>query len=364
MNSFTFNSKRFPVAFVLSIILYFLIQAMAVRVSKVWDFSLFYGNIGPGDPLLVEGTLRTLTKKAGEKIVFIYGSSQARQDLDVAYLNERFKDSKIKFYNIAVSGSAQPIDIFMMQDEIFKYDPALLIYMPFVESFYCTYRYNGHSPLRYFFDPKIIGPMHLYLNKKEFFAMSRDIFEGFLGRASPCFRYREQINNVMTTALKSWTGIEKRTEPMVHRYPDNHPADVEKEIRSSGTAAYYYNDYTNLNEAVFAKVAKDFKAHGIKLLVVSGPLHPWIGRIYNQATIDPMYDKYLYDQAQRNDFVYLSKRDLPEFTENEFIDLTHLKSTGRKRLTEFLADSLEKQLQDDLVNQHGLFARTVKISIQ
>ena len=84
------------------------------------------------------------------------------------------------------------------------------------------------------------------------------------------------------------------------------------------------------------------------MLVISGPLHPQVGRIYNQKEIDQKYNKYLYDQARKNGFVYLSEKDLPEFSQEDFIDLTHLKSDGRKRLTEFLADSIGRELQPEL----------------
>jgi hypothetical protein len=101
--------------------------------------------------------------------------------------------------------------------------------------------------------------------------------------------------------------------------------------------------YTAFSEHLFILFAQDIIAKGVRLTVMSGPVHPLIKQCYPEK-IDARYESFLSQQAERLGFVYIPQSHLPPFTEDDFIDFTHLNESGRNKLTRFLGEYVSKEI--------------------
>lgn len=335
-NLFTFNFKKIPIAFIVSVLMLIVIHVLVSYSSDFWHFSYLNAKWGHDDPLRFEAILRNMPSDEGKKRVFLLGSSQTRTDFDEVLLNKLYGDKGYVFYNLGLAGSAQPIDIFMMRKRILKYNPDLIIYMPFVETFYSSYKLSGHNQLKFFFEPSIIPYLFKYLNKKEFISCFDDIAEGFLGKISILFRYRNQINSMIGNGFKSLLKREHKVEPEGHPFLEVKGMDhFIEEMEKYPDGKFNVSQYTKLNQVLFSKMADDIASRNVKLIVISGPTHSLIEKLYDKETIDPLYNQFLEAQARKHDFMYFPENRLPAFQNEDFYDFSHLTDLGRDRLMAF-----------------------------
>ena len=131
-SSSTSNSRKLPIAFIGSLLCFFSVHLLIVNNQAFWRFCYFYSDPVPDDGIRLEAQLRGITPSDGVKRVFLTGSSQTREDFDVAYLNRKTAETHTLFYNFGTSGNASPIEMFMLKDKLLARKPAAILYVPFV----------------------------------------------------------------------------------------------------------------------------------------------------------------------------------------------------------------------------------------
>lgn len=155
--------------------------------------------------------------------------------------------------------------------------------------------------------------------------------------------YRDSLERIFTSAVINYVGNEIRTAPKKYAYQDAKPESYfTAEIEKANENQYYVSVYTGLNEELFSAFARDVISRGTKFIVLSGPTHPLIKKTYKATVIDTAFDGFFREQALKLGFAYLPQSELPLFTEDDFIDFTHLNAAGRGKLTEFLKDYLAR----------------------
>jgi len=332
-NSFILVFKKLPFVFISSLFLFFLIESGLANSSTFWRFCNRYSEPMLDDGIRLEAELRTMPEVDKAKKVFLAGSSQAREGLDIEYLNNRFEN--VLFYNLGASGAASGIDMFMITDKLLSKQPETIVYLTFVEGFYYDYNYGK---LKRYFDPKVMPYFLEHIDSRTIFSHKGHLLDAFLGRISLFYKYRSSFGRIFSSALKDYLGMEKGDSVKRFAFRENKPRSYfMREIAKADKKRYLATSYTVLNQQLFKLTAKEIAAKGVRLIVLSGPTHPLISDCYERE-IDIAYDSFFEKQAKELGFVYLSKEQLPVFTKDDFIDFTHLNKAGRIKLTGFFGD--------------------------
>ncbi len=347
------NSKKLPIAFIGSILFFLFTHLLIVNNQAFWRFCYLYSDPVPDDGIRLEAQLRGIAESDGRKKIFLTGSSQTREDFDIDYLNRKMKGAHTVFYNFGTSGNASPIEMFMIKDKLLAKNPAAILYVPFVGTFYSRYYF---AKMKYYFSPVILPHMLRALGLKQILKYENirtPFIDSVLGTLTIFYRYRESIGRIILTALSHHMYIERRAGPEKYAYTKNKPAAYfERAIKRAKGNKYSISGYTEFSEYLFILFAQDIIAKGVELTVMSGPVHPLIKKCYPEK-IDVRYNNFLSHQAEKLGFVYIPQSHLPPFAEQDFIDFTHLNESGRSKLTKFLEDYVSEEIMQGRKALHG-----------
>jgi len=342
MNSFISNFKKLPIAFIFGILLFIGAQFSVERSMPFWNLCYLYSLPLDDDNLRLEYQLRKAESEKQMKKILLIGSSQVREGFDANALNSATKKANISFYNLGLSGGAPSVDMFMIKDRFFSLDPELIVYMPFVESFFYNYEF---SKLKFYFNPSLIKETISNLKMTNTEIHRRALIDSYLSTFSILYKYRSSIKAVFDRKLVySLAGVDKQ-QPTKYAHSKNKPDSyfVHGILNSKGNR-YNATKYTKGNKKLFKEFAKETLSRDIKFIVITGPTHPLIKKTYSKE-IDQKYNDFLSQTAQGLGFIYIGENNLPEFTAKDFRDFTHLNEIGRKKLTSFLFSLLTKKVK-------------------
>lgn len=341
-NSSIFNSKRIPLAFISSVVLFFIVQAVLVGSRQFWRFCYFYSYPSSGDKLRMEANLRLIAHDQTQRKVFILGSSEAREDIDVDLLNKFLKDAGFGFYNFGLSGYGSPFEMLYVMNKALRYRPDVIVYMPYIGSFFPDTDFELKNIMRSYFHPSQLT----FLSK--YFGLDFDILPDIVvieldyvwGRVSPLYQYREQVQMILNAALRNKLGIEKRSEPLRFAYTQNqHPTYFIAQILKEKGGKFQRNTFTQLNQELMIRMISDLRKKGVDFIVLSGPPNPLMQKTFPRE-LNEEYQSFLAAQSAKDGFVFVPETQLPQFSVREFIDFTHLNAVGRTRFTMFLAENI------------------------
>ena len=330
---------RLPGGALGNFVLLFILLGIIANSTRIWDFCYLYSNPGTDDQIRMEAQLHIVPQDQEKCTVLITGSSQTREGFDIDYLNNRFTECGAGFYNLGLSGNGSPIQMYMITDRLIDVKPDVIVYMPFVGTMNSNYSF---ALLKYGFEPKIMPYFLKTLGVKEIFDKQSYFIDAFTAKYIVVFKYRESIQRIISNFLKAVISGEYRSKPTLFAYEKSRPGSYyETEISKAKGNRYNETRYTQMNKSLFTLFAEDVLKNDASLIVITGPTHPKIKKCYKEA-LDTAYDKYFNEQARELGFIYISEKQLPKFTEQDFIDFTHLNATGRNKLSAFLGDWLLK----------------------
>jgi len=333
-NSSISSFKKVPAAFLSAVALFFLIQSLAVRNDAFWKFCYANGQSMMDDPLRVEAQFHMASREKGRNKILLVGSSEVREGLDAERLSADFSKEGYIFYNIGFS-SGHPLDLFMLKNKLFRVSPVLILYMHDPRSFYSDYAF---LKMPYYFDTNIILPMLKYLGAKAMLSYQGILEEAILGRWLPLYKYRQPIKRALVNWLEQRRKGDRQTLRQV--YKENKPRSYFLEtIAKEPKKQYAVTGMSALSQDLFSLFSKETVSRGIQFIVLEAPLHPLIGETYDKRICEEN-DAFLKAQAEAIGFVYLKTAPSVLFTEQDFIDFTHLNQRGREKLTLFLEEYL------------------------
>lgn len=338
MSSSTFNSRSALKAYSLAVVLVVGTHIAFASIDGVWSELYRLSIPVRDDALRLEANLQVASGDEVNAPVLLIGSSQTREDFDVEYLNERFQ-GRNRFINMSVSGHASPIEMYMLTPRMIEKKPSLVIYMPFIGTLFSPYAY---STFDLYFDPNILPVIHTLYGSGELVDHADAIAWGYFGRISDLFRYRKTYQHMVDDAVRRWVNDSPPKQAQTFSYHKRKPASHFQEMiaKHKNHARYYVNPYTQIAQVTFHMMVQSLKEQNIPLLVIDGPTHPLIKHFYNPA-LDSVYEQFWSAAASTHGFSYLSANELPEFTDPDFNDFTHLNAEGRARFTTFVADYLQ-----------------------
>lgn len=338
-SSSTSNSSSPIKAFALALALVVVAHVAVERTPGLWAFAFQRSLPSRDDHFRLEANLKLLPGDSGAARVFLMGSSQAREDFDVAYLNERF-DGRATFFNLGFSGNGNPVEMNMLLPKVLQRQPDLVVYMPFIGSLFRPYTY---ATFDLYFHPTVLTTIRSMYGWSELVDRAEIISLGLLRHTSVLFRHRETVRNVVNDAATRFVERQSLRPFRVFAYHRRKPRQhYQRRIaQHHGRPRYREHRYRPFYQESFMQMATRLKNEGIPLIVIDGPTHPLIKKVYD-PTLDDRYHQYMTEMAAKTEFTHLSAEDLPDFTIPEFTDFTHLHDTGRTRFNRFFADYLEQ----------------------
>ncbi|MCB4790813.1 MAG: hypothetical protein LHV68_02895 [Elusimicrobia bacterium] len=332
-----FNFKKVPVAFIASLAVLITLE-LAVRANPVfWKYCYYFSNVKENDSIRFEAQIKTIPVKGAEKRLLIAGSSQAREGLDIDEINKTLKTINYSAYNLGISGDGHPLEMFMLANKMISRKPSVIIYMPFIASFYGEYDY---SKMKYYFSPNILPFFYKYLGLRQLYRLRLYLREDLLGELSVLYKYRDSIKPIFRNMLKHYLKKEIRTGPQKFAYTKNMPETYFTETICNVKAKFKPGEVTELDKEVFEKFAEKVVSNNIKLIVIDGPANPLIKKCYDNS-LDALYSGFISEESQKVGFTYIQEKELPKFNEDEFIDFSHLNAKGREKFTSYLGNYLK-----------------------
>lgn len=327
--------KRLPKAAAGSLTLFIVINAIVLNLNCVWQLLYLYSNPASDDPIRMEAQLHLMPHEKEKYRVFLTGSSQTREDFDIGYINNQFSNCSAIYYNLGLSGNAQPIRMYMTTDSMLPMRPDIVIYMPFIGSLYSNYDYTS---MPYNFEEKIIPLFFEYVKPDEIYMKGEYFLKSITGKYLPIYRYRDSIKTILMSYFGDTFHGTYRSKTEFHAYTNNLPDQYfEDEVRKAGGNKYTESPYTDFNKKCFKLFAHEIINSGARLVVIKGPTHPRLMECFSPS-LDVAFDEFFDQQSIEQGFLYISQEEMPHFVPADFIDFTHLNDFGIRKMSKYLCD--------------------------
>ncbi len=343
-SSSTFSFKRLPWACITSILVIMLISAAFANSLAFQRFFFLFSEPSKSDPYRLHYLLNEAKNHNGKKI-FLVGTSQSREGIDVRRLNQEFRNFGVTVYNFGVAAYSA-IDFYMHVDHLIEANPTLIVYMPYAGNFYLDYDFKR---LKYNYNPRVIPLLQEKLGKEILFQKIRYFFDAYLSDYFSLYKFRVELRPVLPNFAKYLTAnLGKKPQVKYFHYSEPFAASYfQNQIKKYRGRKFYFSEFTPVEKRAFEKSVERIQKAGKELLIIDGPVNPKIEAVYENG-VEHSYTHFIQNFSSRHSIPLIERRNQPDFDENDFIDFTHLNAEGRLRLTQFLGDYLKS-------NYHALF---------
>jgi hypothetical protein len=330
--------RSWPGASLLAIGLFFAADAMIWQNGFTRRFLDRYTPLGPTDSLMTVKA-HLVPAMAASPVVLLMGSSQVREGLDCAVLEERLAGRPCR--NLASIGGT-PLDALYLDGRITPGTGRTVVVGLFP--------WMMHQPPKtYFTDTETV---HCLVAGGALRAMAwsqvRDVLYGLVANLSDSLRSREAL-------------------PRIYQVVSAHPVDALRfdlpppakrlgaplgehlfrdEALLEGTIARGVGDnptrtYTAAQEAALDTLIARLIARGDRPVLVDFPTRPGYERTIGPR-IRSHYARFTEGLASRRDITFVARTELPSLTAADFNDLTHLAASGRASVSRRLAEILAR----------------------
>jgi hypothetical protein len=296
-----------------------------------------YTPLGPTDSLM---TIKArLVPAAGEApLLLLMGSSQVREGLDCAILEERLSGTRCR--NLASIGGA-PLDALYLQSRIPPRSDrrtTVLGLFPWIL----------HEPPKTFFTDidtvRCLAAGEAW--PKMTWTEDRAILYGLLTNLSEGLRNRQALPPIFAVASKDplaalWLAL----PPPAMRLGSPRgsglfqpEADLEQRLKN-GPVGDRARTFTKAQEAALDQFIARERSRGNRTLIVDFPTRPGYERTIS-AAMRSHYARLLEGLQSRTDIEFVGAGNLPALATGDFNDFTHLSASGRARVSSRLAEIL------------------------
>ena len=339
------SSFKLPWACLISICLVLLVQVGFATVPALKKVLYTFGEPFHSDPVRIS-YLRDQAKIQSEQDSYMHihlvGASQTREGLDVLLMNNRSKEDGLVFHNLGAAAYSA-MDFYMEVDDIIASNPDLIVYMPYVGSFYLDYQF---SRLRFYFNPNALPLLKEELGFEVLRENKYAIFDSYVSYLSYFYKHREGVKAIFFNAVNHLIfHFGEAPKVKIFNYTENFPDEYfEKQYEKYEGNKFYISKFTPVEKEAFRLTMAKLKANNIPVLVMDAPGNPLIEKTYQpEVRID--YDDFLQREVVQSGIPFMPLSEIPQFDKDDFIDFTHLNAGGRVRLSDFLVDYIKENRQ-------------------
>jgi hypothetical protein len=298
-----------------------------------------YTPLGPTDSLMtVKARLVPPTDEA--PLVLLMGSSQVREGLDCAILEERLAGTRCR--NLASIGGT-PMDALYLQSRIpSRADRRTMVFGLFPWMLH-------QAPKTFFTDTDTVRCLSAGKAWRRMrWGEDRAVFYGVLANLSESLRNREALPRIFAVASQDPLGALRLDLPPPPQRLGS-PVGVqllrpESALEQSLTTGPFENPpptFTNAQGFALDEVIARERSHGNRTLIVDFPTRQGYDRILT-SSVRSHYARLLEGLRSRTDIELVGPSDMPALTTADFNDFTHLSATGRAKVSARLAEILAK----------------------
>jgi hypothetical protein len=330
------DSRRgHPIALLLALLTFALIEAgvwlphtVATRVAR-------YTDPGPdGDALLVFAALKSVDPHQAPPVILL-GSSQVREGLDCEIIERGVAGHPC--ISLAISAGT-PLDALDMLPGIDRAAPRRRLVLGLFP------KVMHLEPKEGFIDPAIL-PCLLEATPGQAWHDRGLLAFGLLEHFIPTLRFKDALAAVADRVAGRWTDAwQGRLPPAPQRLTADRDAQPLRYFamrigRIDGDAAQI-GPYTPAQQCALDRLIAHEAARGSRLIVVDFPTRPGF-----DSTVPPSaarhWAKLVERLRHRDDLIFVPQADLPHLDASNFLDFTHLNSSGRRLVSERLAEIIE-----------------------
>ena len=301
-----------------------------------------YTPLGPTDSLMTVKARLVPAAAEAPLLLLLMGSSQVREGLDCAVLEERLSGTRCR--NLASIGGT-PLDALYLQSRIpSRSDRRTMVFGLFPWMLH-------QAPKTFFTDTDTVGCLSA---GKAWRAMNwgqdRAVVYGVLANLSESLRNRQALLPILGTVSRDpLAALRLDLPPPTRRLGSPLGDDLlrpESELEQVLTSGPFENPpptFTKAQEAALDEVIARERSHGNRTVIVDFPTRGGYDRIISPR-VKSHYARFLEGLRSRTDVEFVGASDLPALTAADFNDFTHLTPAARAeesaRLAEILADTL------------------------
>lgn len=323
---------RWPLALLLAVLAFVVLEQALWRSPTLLRFLGRYAAAGPADPLLSTTRIRLLPPPGSEGAVLLLGSSQVREGLSCAAFEAARPGRTCA--NLAVGGGS-PLDVL-----------------------YVARRSRGRAPRRVVVTgvfPKVLHmePKAAFTDWRTVSCLARtgaiphltaghrsELAYGLLGGLSETLRTRDALRDVWRVVggdlRRAWR-FEQPGErdrmlaeepPRPDMYFDTRVGLIDPDTR--------LGPFTAAQETALLDLVAAERRVGNAVVVIDFPTRPGY-----ETTLHPdvarHYTNFVEKTGARSDLRFIGKEELPALDAADFLDFTHLSSSGREKVSARIA---------------------------
>lgn len=296
-----------------------------------------YTPLGPTDSLMTVKA-RLVPAAAEAPLVLLMGSSQVREGLDCAVLEERLAGTRCR--NLASIGGT-PLDALYLQSRIpSRSDRRTMVVGLFPWMLH-------RAPKTFFTDTDTVrclsaGRAWRMMSWGE----DRAVLYGVLASLSESLRNREALPRVYEVAAKDAVGaLRLELPPPASRLGSPlgaqlfRPSAVLEQKLIDGVMENPPPTFTETQGAALDQLIARERSRGNRTVIVDFPTRAGYDRTISRS-MQSHYSRFLEGLRSRTDIEFVGASDMPALTTEDFNDFTHLSATGRAKVSARLAEIL------------------------
>jgi hypothetical protein len=271
------------------------------------------------------------------KQAIILGSSQTRAEIDEGLLNDRL-GTRLWTTELHFPGN-QIYDMLLNLEDL----PTVKV------DYVICYLSEGN----FIAGPDLDGLMFFlnFRNLPEFCKMgghltvhNQSFAYGLLGNALPLFRLRDPLlGRILGPGIMNLSQ-EKWNQSLV--------TDLAGRAKIAA-APYHLGPNTDFQKTAFGVFADKCRQRHAVLIVCCGQLNPILGRMTDPSLRADLVAFLRAQAAQDTNIVLLEQAQMPQQTETDYDDLTHVNKAAQVRFSEFMGDVLEKLMGTNQSSSHA-----------
>jgi len=331
---------RLPTAALFAAAIVLVVELIGVPIAShiAWPRAWLHSSPRTDDALRLAAQLELAD--TSERLVYVTGSSQGREDVDRELTHTLLADAGItdvQVWNLAVAGG-DAIDAFLQLDAIVEKPPQLVLMVASWVFFYDSY---DTTKLELYCTSltRLRQVAHIYGPQSFWRDADGELSSAVLSNLVPSFRWARSYLSI--DLVRSMLG-EERSEPRWHAgYAQQGEEYFVRTLAKYGGRRHGVSLDTLRKRRALEAMARELRARDIELVIIEGPLHPRSAEMSRDFLV--IWEDYITNMrlmSENLDFTYVEIDACGLADAELFNDFGHLNARGRQLFTECVTRDL------------------------